>query len=561
MECPSTLRFPQQQTSTTSDQDVTRTSAISILSSPHGRLRRAQRAIEKRDLQAAVRYGTRQRGFPCPRTGEGRWKYTFAEVVFVTNESCSLEITSWAVPGAGLDIDLAKITAEMQQEHAKACHKIRTNKSSWTSHTVVVVDQSGSMRKTDVAGGVTRSDAVWLMLATDLVAKQLENKTMSSTDVISIIGMNAHSTVLIDQEPIDWIVFNKIIGLLRSCEPKSDGNYLPALDEAERLLCINPSGACALMLLFLSDGKPSDQFRLDSHLELGLGERCTARTKQPATPGSRMMGTIVRVHSLQSSPEHNGVLGAIVRHDLANGRWHIRTVNGRVLSFKPSNLTIEQSHCAKMEYLMLPRIDDLSSRFGRRLAVHTVGFAGPDEDFSVLRAVANRPAEFDSMGTFMAAALTPESLGLAISSVTSSLISSKMELSAMGTMPQQNVRDVLREQKNEVEDNHYDPAKWSLVPLHKIESKMRWRESPNKTIEKFADGTERVFRESGWEHLDVQCSSTTIIGIAQKIKYFGEGAERLVAKFREVSADWTLSGHLMVILIAYFVSDLFCVRE
>jgi len=31
--------------------DVCRTSAATILSSPHGRLRRAQRAIEKRDLQ------------------------------------------------------------------------------------------------------------------------------------------------------------------------------------------------------------------------------------------------------------------------------------------------------------------------------------------------------------------------------------------------------------------------------------------------------------------------------------------------------------------------------
>ena len=32
-------------------EDVCRTSAATILSSPHGRLRRAQRAIEKRDLQ------------------------------------------------------------------------------------------------------------------------------------------------------------------------------------------------------------------------------------------------------------------------------------------------------------------------------------------------------------------------------------------------------------------------------------------------------------------------------------------------------------------------------
>jgi len=34
-----------------------------------------------------------------------------------------------------------------------------------------------------------------------------------------------------------------------------------------------------------------------------------------------------------------------------------------------------------------------------------------------------------------------------------------------------------------------------------------------------------------------------------------------VAKFREVAEDGTFSGDLMVISLAYFVSDVFCVRE
>jgi len=40
------------------------------------------------------------------------------------------------------------------------------------------------------------------------------------------------------------------------------------------------------------------------------------------------------------APEHNGVVGEIVQHDLVKNRWRVKTVAGRVLSFKPSNLTL-----------------------------------------------------------------------------------------------------------------------------------------------------------------------------------------------------------------------------
>jgi len=318
----------------TTEQNAGRTSAISILSSPHGRLRRAQRAIDKRDLQAAVKYGTKTEGFPCPRSGEKRWRYTFADVVFVTDETGRYEITSWPVPGAGLDVELVKITPEIQRAHNNACHLLKDELSSWTSHTVVVVDQSGSMRKMDVAGGATRSDAVWLTLALEFVSLQLETQQATSFDVISIVGMNADCTVLIDKQPTDWLLYNRIIGLLRSAEPKSLGNYLPAFEEAERLLCSNTNGNCALTLLFLSDGKPSDEFRRE-HGWGGL------------------------------------------------------------------------SYGEKMAQLMRPRIDNLVSMFGRRLVVYTIGFAGPAENFEILRDIASRPSAFGSVGKFQAPSLTP----------------------------------------------------------------------------------------------------------------------------------------------------------
>eukprot|EP00959_Pyramimonas_sp_CCMP1952_P384662 8061716-Pyramimonas_sp.AAC.1 len=147
----------------------------------------------------------------------------------------------------------------MERVHKQACLRIEESPASWTSHTVVVVDQSGSMRTDDVADGATRSDVVWVTLATDVVAKRLESGEACDTDVFSLIVMNDRSQVLFYQRPMDWLLFNDLIDQLRSAQPSCHGNYLPALDEAETLLLSNTHGSCALLLLFLSDGKPSDK--------------------------------------------------------------------------------------------------------------------------------------------------------------------------------------------------------------------------------------------------------------------------------------------------------------
>ena len=67
------------------------TSAATFLSSTHGRLRRAQRLIDKRDLQAAVKYGTCEESYN--QNGIRRLKYTFADIVYITDETGTREIT------------------------------------------------------------------------------------------------------------------------------------------------------------------------------------------------------------------------------------------------------------------------------------------------------------------------------------------------------------------------------------------------------------------------------------------------------------------------------------
>lgn len=234
------------------------TSLVTVLSSDHGRQRRAERRIGKRDLQAAVKYGVRGMGFPCPRTGAIRYKFTYADVVYITDETCRQEITSWPAPGAGFDMALKEITPAAAAAHARARATLHASPGSWTSHTVIVVDQSGSMRRPDVADGATRSDAVWVTLAHAFVKEQLESGTARDTDVVSLVAMNDGGTLLLDREPLDWLLYNRLVELLRSAEPKSRGNYLPALDQAEECLLHNTHGSCALLLMFLSDGRPSD---------------------------------------------------------------------------------------------------------------------------------------------------------------------------------------------------------------------------------------------------------------------------------------------------------------
>ncbi len=73
------------------------TKNITLLSGVHGRERRAERQISKHDLQAAIKYGTKTPGKPSYQ-GFFTWKYTFANIVYITDETSRIEITSWILP-------------------------------------------------------------------------------------------------------------------------------------------------------------------------------------------------------------------------------------------------------------------------------------------------------------------------------------------------------------------------------------------------------------------------------------------------------------------------------
>lgn len=243
------------------------TADSTLLSGIHGRQRRQERNIQKVELQRARRYGF------CEGANNGCVKYTYGGTVFIYDQRTNREVTTYPSSDRGPanagtrfsePVMLAKadhVDSATIAKHKDECRRIFQEKNKWKSHAVFVVDMSGSMRRDDVNGARCRSDGVWLALARDFVKSQLEARTTTEYDLVSIVCMQEKAIVIVKCEPIDWVLYNKLIDLREwtTIRPNGHGHYMPALTKAEQLLDMNPSGNCSLSLLFFSDGKPSDK--------------------------------------------------------------------------------------------------------------------------------------------------------------------------------------------------------------------------------------------------------------------------------------------------------------
>ena len=237
------------------------TSLITILSSAHGRLRREQRDISKRDLQRALRHGTKESNW------KGRWKVEYDGITFITDATMRKEITAFPSPLPKMEIDY-----EMETGHSKAVRLLRAKPELATSHTVIVIDDSGSMlsKKNDIHLYRDSQNAAFSMTALEFIAEQLFNETATNSDLVSLVKFQKTCTVEIEREPVGWPVYNKLLShrngdkfVDRQSAPWNDykysqSNYLPALDKAINLLEKGHHDACALCLFFYSDGCPTD---------------------------------------------------------------------------------------------------------------------------------------------------------------------------------------------------------------------------------------------------------------------------------------------------------------
>lgn len=250
------------------------TAEVTVLSSQHGRARRELREISRFDLQSAVKYGVKTRGMNCRRTGAPRWKYTYGNVVYITDETSRKEITSYRQPIA---IQEAPITPQMRARHEDDKQMLKEEPHLCVTHLIIVIDQSGSMKQSDVHGFPNRSQAAYGVLALEYISEQLHQRGNDDKilEAVTVLEMQSTSKVLIDREPLDWMLFNKILRRQHQAQPRDHGNYNQSLLTSKSLILrdlrdMDPEGSPIYAIIFLSDGRPSDTNENDKSQRLAI---------------------------------------------------------------------------------------------------------------------------------------------------------------------------------------------------------------------------------------------------------------------------------------------------
>jgi hypothetical protein len=247
------------------------TSLITILSSTHGRLRREQRDIDKRDLQRALKYGRFQRN-----KNNDRWLIEYDGIIFVTDRDMRRERTAYPAP-----LPMAEVDSLALEENNTTKFLLEQKPELSTSHTIIVIDNSGSMlsKKNDVLLYRDSQHAAFSFTALELIAEQLFSNTAVNSDLVSLIKFGEHPSVEFSREPISWSVYNKVLSH-RNTQRYSDrqnaslmddlvgrSNYLPALKKVHQLLELGYHDKLALSVFFFSDGRSTD------HIKIGVATK------------------------------------------------------------------------------------------------------------------------------------------------------------------------------------------------------------------------------------------------------------------------------------------------
>jgi Alpha-kinase family len=226
----------------------------------HCRMRKLQRGIDSKDLEAVLKYGHKWLGV-SRKDGTTVATYDYNGITYIANDKSKAGITCWAAP---IVLHAVKVTDSMVEEDNYARTYIEKTDEPLKSHSVIVVDTSGSMRNADTWGARHRLQAVWISLALDYIAPRLEDGTAGPLDVVSVVLMGMGSRVLFERQPWTWVLYNRIVKLCNTSEvvPHSHGMFLPSLRRAKELLEEALTRTDAVALSFLTDGKPSDSWVL-----------------------------------------------------------------------------------------------------------------------------------------------------------------------------------------------------------------------------------------------------------------------------------------------------------
>ena len=186
--------------------------------------------------------------------------------------------------------------------------------------------------------------------------------------------------------PVDAALRSHVTARARS-HARSHGNYLPALQTVETVLRAHADAAAHMVVIFLSDGAPSDH----------VDREC--------------------MHGVQVwQPEPGGGV-------LRNGKQRLQQCcNGATTCRLALRHDVTVECCQRIE-----RLGDL---FGReRMHVHTVAFGPPDEDYEVLQQM----AAVLPRSSFQKLGLRAEGLSSAFSSLNSSLTTLRSDVRGGGS--------------------------------------------------------------------------------------------------------------------------------
>lgn len=263
------------------------TEELTLLSTLHGRARRQLRDISKYDLKTVVKHGTKTRGRVV--NGDQRWMFEYGNTIVITDNSCQREITSY---NKAISIERATITEQIRKNHNEVARILREDPHMCTTHSIIIIDQSGSMKTCDVNCFRSRSDASYGTLALDYIAEQLyQMGDEYSVDAVTIIEMKDEGTLFIDKEPLDWILFNRVVDRISTACPQSHGNYVNSLAVAEHVISrerelfseLDADDMPAFMLLFISDGRPSDSSPEQQEQRLNIVSRLARKLASKLT--------------------------------------------------------------------------------------------------------------------------------------------------------------------------------------------------------------------------------------------------------------------------------------
>jgi hypothetical protein len=392
------------------------TDAVSLVSHAHGRQRRTERMIEKIELQAAVKHGKRERAHPG-RDGTKRWRFEHNGVVYITDETCRHEITSWRIDDESTILAVPKFLGG----------------TCVSSHTVLIVDSSGSMRSNDVPGYVTRTQAVYEAVLRDFVQPQLElseRSTAVGKAVVTLISMGERAEVLLERAAIDADLLH-FFRAQASSRARSHGNYLPALQLAKRVLLPDLKRQVQLFVVVLSDGAPSD------HISRSC--RHGVAVWQPDELGRKIRTNRQIKPMLQN---------CVSEREAQTCRVGVRRAVHR--------------ECVQ-------HVNELGDLFGReRVSVHTVAFGDPKEDYSVLEQIGTALPR----GSFQKLGLAAANLRTAFVSINSSLTLLRTDGGGSGGMTRRLVEETANRagwnvyvNDEIVSKEQYDPRKRVFVPV------------------------------------------------------------------------------------------------